>query len=88
MLDLEIVGISLLAVFVGLAILSFIISLFPYLIPPEKKQSAAEAAEMTAPVNGRAQEEEEIEMAAIIAAVSQAFEDEQTNPLVRNSESL
>jgi Na+-transporting methylmalonyl-CoA/oxaloacetate decarboxylase gamma subunit len=86
--DLEIVGISLFAVFVGLAILSFIISLFPYLIPAKKKQPAAEAAGMPAPVNVRAQEEEELEMAAIIAAVSQAFEDEQTNPLVRNSESL
>ncbi len=86
MSDLEVVGISLLAVFVGLAILSFIIGLFPVLIRTKKTQTVAAPA-TTAPAAGAVQEDEE-EMAAIIAAVSQAFEDEQCNPLVRNSEGL
>lgn len=85
MSDLEVVGISLLAVFFGLAILSFIIGLFPVLIRTETQAVAAPAT--AAPAAGAVQEDEE-EMAAIIAAVSQAFEDEQCNPLVRNSEGL
>ncbi len=86
MSDLQIVGICLLAVFVGLAVLSFIISLFPVLIPAKAEQPAAKAS--LSPAAAAVTQEEEEEIAAIIAAVQQAFEDEQANPLVRNREGL
>ncbi len=87
MSDLQIVAICLVAVFVGLAVLSLIISLFPVLIPAKAAQPATKAPTSPAAAAAVPQEEEE-EIAAIIAAVQQAFEEEQANPLVRNREGL
>lgn len=85
MTDFEVVGISLLAVFAGLAILSLIISLFPLIFRAKAPQPAAAAAPAPAPAPAAPQEDED-EMAAIIAAVSQAYEDECIDPLIRNYE--
>lgn len=86
MSNLEVVIISLVAVFAGLAILSFIISLFPLWFRPAvaKAPAAPQPGQTPTP---REPEEDEDELSAVLAAAVQAFEEE-TNPLVRNADEM
>ena len=84
MSNFEVVVISLVAVFVGLAMLSFIISLFPLVFKP--KAAAAPAGVSTAPAAAAAPAEDPDELLAVMMAAAAYEEDERPNPLIRNYE--
>ena len=84
MSNFEVVVISLAAVFVGLAMLSFIISLFPLVFKPKTAAAPAPAGTSTAPAAAPAEDPDEL--LAVMMAAAAYEEDERPNPLIRNYE--
>lgn len=83
MSNLEVVVVSLFAVFGGLGILTLIISMFPLIFRTTLPKPAVAPAPAAAPAAPQLDEEE---LAIVMMAAIQAYEEETANCLARNWE--